>query len=217
MDTETSPLPLAQTALLLMSWVPPSNLTLIPYKMWLARAVQHTKSLNADRVAKEASPTATKHQKALRRLWWCCVSWDRVSPLCTRYTPYIRHDAFDFDSSSVPTSKDLEDEVFRSCVYSPSSKQRLLSLFEVYMEFIIILTDVLSLTFAFDGSLGDSEPSEQPNGDKVAECSRAMKSWLARAMAVIPPSISSTTDANKKLNLHKSVSVHVNLMYIYYK
>ncbi|KAH7311233.1 hypothetical protein B0I35DRAFT_481224 [Stachybotrys elegans] len=211
MDTENSPLPLAQAALLLMAWVPPSNLSLIPYKMWLGRAVQHTKSLNADRVAKDNSNAATKHQKALRRLWWCCVALDRVSPLCTRFNPYLRHDSFNLESSCALISEDLKDEVFRSSVYDPASKQHLLSLFEVYMEFMIILTDVLCFIFPCEESLG----SKQLDNAKIDECSSAMNSWLARAMAVIPPSTIPTTDG-KKQNLHKSVFVHVNLMYIYY-
>ncbi|KAH7036032.1 uncharacterized protein B0I36DRAFT_238761 [Microdochium trichocladiopsis] len=216
METENSPLPLAQAALLLMAWVPPSNLTLIPYKMWLGRAVQYSKSLNADRVANDNSSATTKNQKALRRLWWCCVVMDRISPLCCRFYPYIHHELSDFESSAALVSEDLRDEVFRSSVYNPASKQRLLSVFEVYLKFIVILTDVLSVSFPFAESLDPSSSSERPRSAKVDECISAMKSWLACAMTVIPPSTIATANPSKKENLHKSVSVHVNLIYIYY-
>jgi hypothetical protein len=192
-------------------------MTLNPYKMWLGRAIQHAKSLNADRAAKANSLTATKYQKSLRRLWWCCVALDRVSPLCTRFIPYIRRGSFDFESSSVLGSEDLKDEVYRSCVYNPASKQRLSCLLEVYMEFMIILTDVLSFVFPFEESSGSQGSTGQPESAKIDECTSAMKSWLNRAMALTPPSTASAVDPNKRQNLHKSVSVHVNLMYIYYQ
>jgi hypothetical protein len=216
MDTENSPLPLAQAALLLMAWVPPSNMTLNPYRMWLGRAIQHAKSLNADSAAKDNSSNATKQQKALRRLWWCCVCLDRVSPLCTRFNPYIRHDSFDFEGSRAATFEDLKDEIFRSCVYNPASKKRLLCLFEVYMELMIILTDVLSFIFPFEGYLDPSDSSEQSESTKLDKCICAMKSWLAQAMTVAPRSTISTPELSNKLNLHKSISIHINLMYIYY-
>ncbi|KAK2051619.1 hypothetical protein LY76DRAFT_382809 [Colletotrichum caudatum] len=109
---------------------------LSPYKMWLGRAAQHTKSLRANRLANDTSSVATKHQKPLRRLWLCCVAFDWVPPLCTRIKPYTHHISFDFEGSCALTSEDLKDEVFRSCVKNPVSKQRLLSLFEVYIEFV---------------------------------------------------------------------------------
>ncbi|KAF7557091.1 hypothetical protein G7Z17_g902 [Cylindrodendrum hubeiense] len=51
LETESAPLPLAQAAILMMGWVPPSNNNLNPYKKWLGIAIQHARSINADRYA----------------------------------------------------------------------------------------------------------------------------------------------------------------------
>ncbi|KAH8652018.1 hypothetical protein BGZ61DRAFT_487522 [Ilyonectria robusta] len=45
--TETSPLSLAQSALL-MGWIPSFETTLSPHKTWLGLAIQHAESINAD-------------------------------------------------------------------------------------------------------------------------------------------------------------------------
>ncbi|SPO01995.1 related to cutinase transcription factor 1 beta [Cephalotrichum gorgonifer] len=216
MDAENSPLPLAQTALLLTAWVPPSNMTLNPFQTWLGRAIQHARTLNADHLAEKAEPAviATKAQRSLRRLWWCCVALDRVSPLCTRYSPYIRRRSFDFRDSKVLGASDLKDEIFRSSVYDPASKQRLLRIFEIYMDLMVIVTDVLELiSQARESSASKQGPKRSESvATMIQECETALDRWFRRASADIPP----FHGDEKKRNLHKSVDSHICLMYIYY-
>ncbi|KAF4503016.1 cutinase transcription factor 1 beta [Fusarium agapanthi] len=49
MGAETSHLPLAQSALLLMSWVPesPTTTSSVPYRTWLSLGIHHAKLINA--------------------------------------------------------------------------------------------------------------------------------------------------------------------------
>ncbi|WYZ40890.1 hypothetical protein EsH8_IV_001231 [Colletotrichum jinshuiense] len=220
MDTESSLLPLAQSALLLTGWVPPSNLDQIPYKTWLGRAIQHAKSLNADRLATAtATPgsSTTKHHRALCRLWWCCVSMDRISPLCTRFDPYLTRGSFDFEADKSLIMSDLEGEIFRSNVYNPASKKRLVGLFEVYLNLTIVLTDLLTLVYPFEDSLPSAQWPSQEEDAKIQKCEAAMEDWFVRASTQFPPVKEATqTTSDKRKDLHKSVALHINLMYIYY-
>ncbi|GKT45909.1 cutinase transcription factor 1 beta [Colletotrichum spaethianum] len=220
MDTESSLLPLAQSALLLIAWVPPCNSTHIPYRMWLGRAIQHAKSLNADRLdtVPALSDTATKkHHRALRRLWWCCVSLDRISPLCTRFNPYITRESCRFEANKSLIISDLEGEVYRSNVYNPTSKKRLVGLFKVYIDLTIVLTDLLTLVYPFEDLLWSRHWPTQEEDAKIQQCEAAMKGWFVRASTKFPAvKEARQTTLNKRHDLHKSVMLHINLMYIYY-
>ncbi|KZL86024.1 cutinase transcription factor 1 beta [Colletotrichum incanum] len=220
MDTESSLLTLAQSALLLIAWVPPSNLNQIPYKTWLGRAIQHAKSLNADRLATlAASPgdATTRHHKALRRLWWCCVSLDCVSPLCTRFNPYITRGSFNSEATKSLIISDLEDEIYRSNVYNPASKKRLIGLFEVYPDLTAALADLLTLVYPFEDSLWSRKWPSQEEDAQIQQCEAAMERWFIRASAQFPPVIETPqTNLDKRQELHKSVALHTNLMYMYY-
>ncbi|KXJ87877.1 hypothetical protein Micbo1qcDRAFT_151449 [Microdochium bolleyi] len=227
LDTETASLPLAQTALLLMSWVPPSNLASNPYRTWLGHALQHARSINADRsgsagetpVTATASPGAKRHHRACRRLWWCCVIFDRISPLCTRFGHRITRETFDFAGATPLGMQDLEGEIYRSSVYSPAAKRRLIGLFEVYLEFVLLLTDVLTLVFPFEDSLRAKYRPRAEDGARIEACGAALKSWFARASARFPPfegHPASAADSVKTQDMHRSEALHVNLMYIYY-
>lgn len=220
MDIETSPLPLAQSALLLMAWVPPSNLTLSPYKTWLGRAIQHAQTLNADRPQNIAEPAETpaasrdaKQKNTLRRLWWCCIALDRVSPLCTRFAHHITRENYDFGTSKPLNASDLENEIYRSSVYNPISKRRLIDLFEIYLDLMLILTDVLALIMpiaALSGATSSSVTS------RIGACEAALQQWFARASAQLPLPSRATAASEKKQGLNRSVALHTSLMYIYF-
>ncbi|KAL8377934.1 hypothetical protein RB595_008562 [Gaeumannomyces hyphopodioides] len=220
MDIETTPLPLAQSALLLMAWVPPSNLPLGPYKTWLGRAIQHARSLGADRSQNTSGVTAPaasrdgKQQKALHRLWWCCVALDRVSPLCTRFAPHITRANFDFDASVRLCVSDFEDEIYRSSVYNSASKRRLAHLFEIYLDLMLILTDVLALVMPIDKAL--SQDTSVSMKSRIEACEAALERWFARGSAQLPPPTKATAASDKRQGLNRSIALHTSLMYIYF-
>lgn len=221
LGTESTPLPLAQAALLMMGWVPPSDMGLNPYRTWLGLAIQHARSINADRYAEPAepnvltSPSERNHRNALRRLWWCCVILDRISPLCTRFRLFITHDLFDFKNAVPLGMADLEAEIHRSSVFTAATKRCQLALFSRFLELIILLTGVLTLIFPFEDSKWDSQEDGDLDLDK---CDAAMKDWYARAILEFPPhgdGYKSQLDGNPEPD--KSIVLHTNLMYIYYQ
>ncbi|KAH6972114.1 hypothetical protein BKA56DRAFT_677088 [Ilyonectria sp. MPI-CAGE-AT-0026] len=222
LETESEPLPLAQAALLMMGWVPPSNTTLNPYQKWLAIGIQHARSINADRYAESLepaiplSPDQSMHHNALRRLWWCCIILDRVSPLCTRFRLHITHDRFDFKNSIPLGMSDLEGEMYRSSIFTPATKRRHIALFTKFLEFIVILTDVLTLVFPFDDSVMSKWESQKSDHAVVERSDALLKDWYARASAQFPPHDDSQAQRPGRRERDKSVILHTQLMYIYY-
>lgn len=207
-----------------MGWVPPSNAALSPHKTWLSRAIQHARSCNADRHAEvfelpmSATPAERKHHNDLRRLWWCCVILDRISPLCTRFSLHITHDRFDFKYSARLGTADLQDEIYRSSIFTPATKRRLIALFSTYLEFAIILTDVLSLTFLFEDSVRSPGESLEDEDINITKCDASLKTWYARAAAEYPPCEGDYQDLpDKKQGGAQAMILFTNLMYIYYQ
>lgn len=227
MNTETSPLFLAHAALLLMSWVPQDNLLLNPFRTWLGLAIQHARSINADCLTDSIQPptvttvTQETNPQALRRLWWCCVIADRVSPLCAHYDQQIARDDYNFEASRPLNKTDLANEIFRSCVYSAASKKKLIEIFETFLELNIILTDILPLITRHQKSMRSGGTLELGLGTKSSQYEENLESWFARAISAHPPFADTCTTGSKEKDsvgeLDKSVVFHTNLLYIYYQ
>jgi hypothetical protein len=165
-----------------------------------------------------ATPAERKHHNDLRRLWWCCVILDRISPLCTRFSLHITHDRFDFKYSARLGTADLQDEIYRSSIFTPATKRRLIALFSTYLEFAIILTDVLSLTFPFEDSVRSPGESLEDEDINITKCDASLKTWYARAAAEYPPCEGDYQDLpDKKQGGAKAMILFTNLMYIYYQ
>ncbi|KAF5254178.1 hypothetical protein FANTH_1060 [Fusarium anthophilum] len=223
LGSETSSLPLAQAAILMMGWVPPSNTTLNPYKTWLSLAIQHARSINADRyteVPEMIEMTSTKqrkYQNSLHRLWWCCIIMDRISPLCTRYSLNITHDRFDFKNAIPLGAEHLQDDIYRSSVFTPAIKRRQISIFSKFLELVILLTDVLTLVYPFEDSVKSKSQSAEDGDLAFEKCEAALEAWYVRVSAQFPPFDNAPKDSCGKGNdQDKSIVLQTNLMYIYY-
>ncbi|KAG4258126.1 hypothetical protein FPRO03_03081 [Fusarium proliferatum] len=223
LGSETSSLPLAQAALLMMGWVPPSNTTLNPYKTWLSLAIQHARSINADRytempeLIEMATTQQQKYQNSLHRLWWCCVIMDRISPLCTRFSLNITHDRFDFRNTTPLGAEHLQDDIYRSSVFNPATKRRQISIFSKYLELMILLTDVLTLTYPFEDSVKSKSRFAEGKDLAFEKCEAALKAWYVRVSAQFPPFENARQDSCGRDNdQEKSIVLQTNLMYIYY-
>jgi hypothetical protein len=208
----------------MMGWVPPSNTTLNPYKTWLSLAIQHARSINADRYTEvpdliEMTPTKQlKYHNSLHRLWWCCVIMDRISPLCTRFSPNITHDRFDFKNAIPLGAEHLQDDIYRSSVFTPATKRRQISIFSKFLELMILLTDVLALVYPFEDSV---ESKSRFAGDEdlaFEKCEAALKAWYLRVSAQFSPSENAPEESYGKGNdQDKSIVLQTNLMCIYYQ
>lgn len=217
------PLPLAQSALLMMGWVPPSDMALNPYKTWLSIAIQHAKSINADHYARTletstlSSMSQKNHHNALRRLWWCCVILDRISPLCSRFNLQITLDRFDFKNAIPLGMTDMETEIFRSSVSTAATKRRQILLFSRFLELIVLLTGVLAPIFPFDDPIESKWTNSYDDDLDLERSDVAMKDWYARTIIEFPPCRDEFGEhIDREQGMDRSILIHTNLMYIYY-
>lgn len=220
LEIESAPLALAQAAILLMGWVPPDNSVLRPCRTWLSLAIQHARSINADRHADYldhstvGSPAQRKSRNALRRLWCCCIIMDRISPLCTRMSIQITHEQFEIKNCLTLCQVDLEDEVHRSEVYDSATKRRLIALFSRFSELLVILTDVLSLTFPFEQSVISKRRSEEADRLIAVKCDTALRAWYERTTAQFQPRDDGCDMAEDS---QRSIILQTNMVLIYYE
>lgn len=106
--------------------------------------------------------------------------------------------------------------MYRSSIFTPATKRRHIALFSKFLEFIVILTDVLTLVFPFEDSVMSKWESQQSDHAVVKRSDALLKDWYARASAQFPPNDDSQTQRPGKRERDKSVVLHTQLMYIYY-
>ncbi|KAF4946369.1 hypothetical protein FSARC_14213 [Fusarium sarcochroum] len=225
MEIESAHLPLAQSALLLMGWVPdrPSNTMPVPYKTWLGLGLHHAKHINAHRengvcdVPSSTCSAEDPHSNTLRRLWWCCIIMDRLSPLCTRFRLQITSDLFDFEHCVPLGFVDLQTEVYRSKVFHPSTKLQHIAIFSKFLGLLMALTEVLPIVFPFENKLESGTESLEEEANKIERCGDLLRNWYKTANADFP--LFDGHDADQRsdeLDHTNSIILYTNLMYIYY-
>lgn len=203
-----------------MGWVPPENSITHPYRTWLSLAIQHARSVNADRYTEHSdssivsSPAQRKSRNAHRRLWCCCIIMDRISKLCTRMNIQITHDHCGIKNCLALCQVELEDEVYRSQVYDSVTKRRLLTLFSRFCELLVILTDVLSLTFPFEQSVMSRRRSEEQDRLTVVKCDAALRAWYERCTAHLQLRDEGHDMADDS---QKPIMLQANMVLIYYQ
>ncbi|KAK2923095.1 hypothetical protein FoTM2_017337 [Fusarium oxysporum f. sp. vasinfectum] len=225
-EIESGHLPLAQGALLLMNWVPnvPVNTSPNPWKTWHSLALRHAENISAHRyatvsdVSSLASPAQKRYFRSVRRLWWCCIIMDRLSPLCTRFRPQITPDSFALDTYVPLGFNDFQTEIHRSRVFAPAIKRRHIDLFAKFLELILVLTDVLSIAFPFESKVEISPESALGSDAQVQKCRRSLAAWYESATVDFPLFDGQERDRRiDKRDLVNSVILYTNLMYIYYQ
>ncbi|KAH6663322.1 cutinase transcription factor 1 beta [Plectosphaerella plurivora] len=226
MDTESSPVSIAQAALLLTHWSPPtSSAPRKPNSAWLAIAIQHAKTAEAHHHAalptrqQGQTPAQARRQNLLKRLWWCCIIRDRIMGLGLRRSLQITRAHFDFDGAATFGFADLAAEASRSRVYDPDTKRCLAEILEQLVELCVVLTDVLILVFPLDDSPGwgrDMRPAER---ETLRDCKVALRRWYKGATRRFPASGGSAVarpGGRGSEFHHDSVILYTNLMYMYY-
>ncbi|RFN48881.1 hypothetical protein FIE12Z_6936 [Fusarium flagelliforme] len=206
-DIESGQLPLAQGALLLMNWVPNvpvTNTSPNPWKTWHSLALRHAENISAHR--------------SVRRLWWCCIIMDRLSPLCTRFHPQITPDSSTLENYVPLGFNDFQSEIHRSRVFTPAIKRRHIDLFSKFLELILILTDVLAIAFPYESKVEISPESTATSDAQLQKCRRLLVAWYKSTTVDFP--ILDCQDQDRCVDStdpSNSVILHTNLMYIYYQ
>ncbi|CVK91845.1 related to cutinase transcription factor 1 beta [Fusarium mangiferae] len=219
MEAETSHLPLAQAALMLMNWVPesPTTTSPVPYRTWLSLAIHHAKLINAHRHSGicDVGTTANEPEsRTLRRLWWCCIICDRLSSLSCRFRLQITPDMLDMENCIPLGFADLQSEIHRSNVFSPATKRQHISLFSKNLSLLMLLTDIIPVAYPFETRLESSPDFSAQEEESIRNSCDRLDEWYNTAKAEFPPFHQITTAEDS--DSAKSVAVHTNLMYIYY-
>ncbi|KAF7551304.1 hypothetical protein G7Z17_g5076 [Cylindrodendrum hubeiense] len=223
-ESESSPLSIAQAALLLSFWAPSS--TRNPNTSWLSLAIQHAKSAEAHHYAAMPVFSAITHpmqhrkQNILKKVWWCCVIRDRTLGLLMRRPIQITKGHFDFDSNPVLGFADLENEFARSRVYNPGTKKTLAEILAQVVELYVVLTDILMLVFPLDDAPGWGRQLKPEDEGRIKECKTSLRRWYRSSTSRFPlfggsPISRGGTDSRKEFQ-HDSVILYTNLMYMYY-
>ncbi|WKT54483.1 hypothetical protein QSH57_005067 [Fusarium oxysporum f. sp. vasinfectum] len=224
LEIESAHLPLAQSALLLMGWVPnsPSNTSPAPWRTWLSLALYHAKHISAHRHGGIGEVTTWTHSTekppatTLRRLWWCCIILDRISPLCTRFRLQITSDIFDLETCVPLGFSDLQSEIYRSKVFPPETKRRLIEIFIKFVDLLMILTGVLPIAFPFEARL-EAGPGSAKDEDKIRKCREQLANWYEAVNTEFPVFKGREPDQQASIVDPTNCTVlHTNLMYIYY-
>ena len=224
LETESSPLAIAQASLLLSFWSPSS--TRKPNTAWLSLAIQHAKSAEAHHYAampvfsESTHPLQHRKQNALKRIWWCCIIRDRTLGLLMRRPIQITRAHFDFDENPTLGYSDLADEVDRSRIYDPGTKRCLIEILAQLVELYVALTDILMLVFPLDDTPGWGREERPEDAGRVRECKVALRRWYKDATLRFPMfggGPTPRTEAGRtRETRHDSVILYTNLMYMYY-
>lgn len=126
----------------------------------------------------------------------------------------ITHDHFEIRNCLATCQADLEDEVYRSEVYDSATKRRLIALFSRFSELLVILTDVLPLTFPFEESVVSKRRSGEADRLTLAKCDTALRAWYERTTAQFPPRDNGGDIAEDSEN---SIILQTNMVLIYYQ
>lgn len=226
-ETESSPIAIAQAALLLS--YRPSYATLgvkRPNTTWLTLAVQNAEIADAKHYAnfQPNSPLTEeeeqKQQNTLKRLWWCCIIRDRVLPLCVRRNIQIDRSRFNFAANPPLRYTDLEDEIHHSRVYSPAAKRHLIRIMEKFVELCIILTDVLSLVYPLDERRHNGSASVSDTS-KIWRAKNALRDWekdtAIRLSDLVNLGEDSLDSTDMQVASHESVIMYIHLVHMYYQ
>lgn len=225
LESESSPLALAQACLLLSFWSPSS--TRNPNTSWLSLATQHAKSADAHHYAAMPPFSASTHplqhrkQNILKRIWWCCIIRDRCLGLLMRRPLQITRAHFNFDTNPPLGSLDLADELETSRVYDATTKRSLAGILSQLVELYVVLTDILMLVFPPDDTPGWGRELMSGDAGQVTECKKALRRWYKDATLRFPISRTGTSSGNVKVGeksqyRHDSCILYANLMYMYY-
>ncbi|KAF4978188.1 hypothetical protein FZEAL_5384 [Fusarium zealandicum] len=224
MESESSPLSIAQAALLLSFWA--SSSTRHPNTSWLSLAIQQAKAAEAHHYSAMPVFSATTHpmqhrkQNILKKVWWCCVIRDRTLGLLMRRPVQITKAHFDFDTNPVLGFADLENEFQRSRVYNSGTKKSLAEILAQLVELYVVLTEILLLVFPQDDAPGWGRRMRPEDENNIQDCKTSLRRWYKSATLHFPlfggSPISQATSGNKKEFQHDSVILYTNLMYMYY-
>ncbi|KAF6788733.1 fungal specific transcription factor domain-containing protein [Colletotrichum sojae] len=144
-DAESSPVAIAQAALLLNFQTSPTEtapkVTTGRSKSTIWLAVPNQNATSA------ATNLGDVDKCTLNRLRWCCFIRDRLLALGENRQPLIASENFDFYQEVEHGVDALQEELKRSRVYAPETRSRMADIIGDMLRLCIFMTDTLVLAF----------------------------------------------------------------------
>ncbi|KAH8660223.1 fungal-specific transcription factor domain-containing protein [Xylariales sp. PMI_506] len=223
LETEISPVCLAQAALLLSLRAPLCNRT---PDTWLSFAIHHARSVDAHRYATlSSSPPYTgqvpwqRRPNLLKKIWWCCIIRDRTLSLLMRRPIQIVSSYMESNPKCVLGVSDLQHEFEHSRVYSPETKKAIAVILAKLIELYIIMAKVLMIVYPGDIASEPKLPPKAADQDYIRECKASLRQWYKVAILKFPP-LRESHLPKKATDLeyphHDSEILYENLMFMYY-
>lgn len=176
---------------------------------WLSVAIQNARVINAQLYHRDQSISNTERRNK-KRLWWSCILRDRIMPLGCRRAIQITYEHFDFNQSF--EEEDLEHEIGFSRVYEVDTQRKILKTIVAQCELAVVLTGVLSTCYPSDGSHSLARfapPDLESTKERIRHNRSRLLNWFNSFSLQAPLQ----TETNKH---HVSVTLYINLLYIYY-
>lgn len=193
---------MAQCALLLTYYTP--TIGDETNTQWLKTAIKSAREGRAHQYNSLSNNEVKGHKPASKRLWWCCILRDRIMSLGLRRPLEIKPKDFDFGLPSL-SEEDLEGEIENSLVYSPSTKRVLVQLLTLLCDFAVVMNDILLLCY-----------NPEPRRVKDPEQVRIVKQKVYQLEGWYDIAVSRFRELRQMPNVHKSASLFINAIYIYY-
>ncbi|KAH8660221.1 fungal-specific transcription factor domain-containing protein, partial [Xylariales sp. PMI_506] len=180
--------------------------------LWLSTAIHFARGARAHQCYLDNSLYENRdRQRALKRLWWCCIVRDRILPLGLRRQVHIIWGGGDSVYPAL-NENDFEDEIACSRVYDPGTKRTLTRIFITLCDLAVSLTDVLGIIYptsdSIDNCLSDTSTIRKRLG-RINRCKSGLNTWFEKATVKFP------TPAGI-LSKNESLILYTNLMYMYY-
>lgn len=178
---------------------------------WLGIAIQFAKDAEAHRYHTSKNFNPSK-RNILKRLWWCCILRDRIISLGVRRPLQIGSADF-VTHQPLLSFGDVQSEIGRSKVYSPNTKVLLNQLTVALCELAMVLTEVIMLLYPLHGSIDSILSTEEKVAQSLsllATCRSALVGWFKKIFMSFP-------QPSRIGDVHKSVILYTDLIYIYYQ
>lgn len=172
---------------------------------WLSTAIHFARMCGADMY--ESQGLGFECKATLKRLWWCCILRDRIMALGLRRPLQIKPTDFDFSKPGL-LEDDIKDEIYNSKVYDPATKRVLVRLAASLCELAVAMNDILMFCYTPRPD-AESRPLHFSSHD-LPDTLATIDKWhqAARDKLQVPAGLA---------QVHGSLTLFVNVIYIYYQ
>lgn len=202
---------MAQSALLLTYHATSYN-KLRTNSLWLTHAIRFAQIARADRFY-EVEEDDPKRRTALKRLWWGCITRDRILPLGLRRPIQIKDTVPISDDTRFLNEDDFKDEIGASRIHEAAVQRELFGVMNLTCRFAEAVTPAMIMMYT----------AEKPRERTLSTSSTLQKLltnvkdhidqlhvWHENAIRLFPPPVSLGDEPD-------TLVIYANMLFIYYE